>query len=147
MTRTRSRLAGTALGIVAAWVTDLTILFVADFGAPVRVVTGWSPDGAEITVFEILITAAAAIGIAGVALWWWDRRSSRALHHWSIAVMALAAISAVPLWRLDVDTGSKAALTLMHLATGACAILGQRLQPTSSPTPRPSRHLSREPQP
>jgi hypothetical protein len=31
------------------------------------------------------------------------------------------------LWRLDVDTGSKMALTAMHALTGASAIIGHRI--------------------
>jgi hypothetical protein len=79
-----------------------------------------------------------SIAIAGVALLLWDRRSSRALELWTIAVMGLAVLSALPLWGLDVDTGSKLALTLMHLATGACAVLGQRLQATRTLAPTAS---------
>lgn len=129
MTTTRTRLAGTATGILAAWAATMVIFLIADLGAPVRVITGWAPDGADLTIAEVLLTAAATIGLAGMALWWWERRSPDALRRWTIAVAVLAALSAVPLWRLDIDTGSKAALTLMHLATGACAVLGQHLRP------------------
>ena len=141
MHTTRIRLTGTAVGILAAWVIDLAILVVANIGAPVRVVTGWAPDGADLTVIEIVLTAAVAIAVAGGALMLWDRRSARALEHWTVAVMVLAALSALPLWGLDVETGSKVALTVMHLATGGCAVLGQRSRaaraaaPGTSPQP------------
>ena len=136
MTTTRQRLSGTGLGILAAWAATVAILTVANIGSPVRVVTGWSPDGADLTVIEVLITSAVSIAIAGLALLLWDRRSASALHQWSIAVAVLAALSTVPLWRLDVDTASKATLTLMHLTTGTCAVLGQHLQPTRVPLQR-----------
>lgn len=136
MTTTRHRLSGTGLGILAAWAATVAILAVANIGSPVRVVTGWSPDGAELTVIEVLITSAVSIAIAGLALSLWDRRSASALHQWSIAVAVLAALSSVPLWRLDVDAASKATLTLMHLTTGTCAVLGQHLRPTRVPLQR-----------
>lgn len=43
-----------------------------------------------------------------------------------------AVLSAVPLWRLDVDTSSKTALTVMHLLTGVAAIAGHAATRRSS---------------
>lgn len=127
MTTKRTLLAGTGLGILAAWLADLTILAFATTDAPVRVVTGWAPDGADLTVAETLLTSGSAVILAGAGLWSWQRRDPEAIRRWSLVVMSLAVLSAVPLWRLDVDTASKIALSMMHLATGACAVIGQRM--------------------
>lgn len=143
MTINRTLLAGTGLGILAAWLADLAILMIANIGAPVRVVTGWSPDGANLTAAEVLITSATAVASTGLGLWWWERHNPRAFRPWSIIVTALAALSAVPLWRLDVDAGSKVALTLMHLTTGSCAVLGQRPWFALRVAPQPGHRIAR----
>lgn len=97
----------------------------ANVGANVRVVTGWAPDGADLRYAEVVVTAVVAVLLGAGVLWIAARRAPAALRRWTLAAAGGAVASAVPLWRLDVDTGSKLALTIMHLATGACAVAGQ----------------------
>jgi hypothetical protein len=115
---------GVALGIALAWATTSIVFVVGNLGAPIRVVTGWAPDGADLSAAEYLITSAVAVALGGAALWWMERRRDR-LRAWSLVVAAVSVASALPLWGLDVDAGSKVALTCMHLVTGAAAVAGQ----------------------
>ena len=112
----------TARSVMLAVAVNLAIYLVGNRGSPVRVVTGWAPDGADLTIIELVVTTVVAVAIAGALLArmqrgrdWFDR--------WAVMVAGVAVLSALPLWRLDVDTGSKLTLTTMHLATGASALL------------------------
>src|SRR5512132_3240398 len=121
-TRAASRVAaGAAVGLGLALVADA----LGNLGSPVRVVTGWAPDGADLSYGELVSTAAMAIALGAVALWVLDRRGARGFRVWAIMAAVVAVLSAVPLFHLDVDLGSKLPLASMHLLTGAAAIAGQ----------------------
>jgi len=115
---------GALWGAVAALVVNITIWLVGHAGEPVRVVTGWAPHGADLTAGEVVATTVVAVGLGGVLLGWMHRRFD-GFRAWTIIVTSVAVASALPLWRLDVDTGSKVTLSCLHLATGACAIAAQ----------------------
>jgi uncharacterized membrane protein len=117
---------GALSGIGIALVANLVIFAVGDRGTPTRVVTGWSPDGADLTIFEVVSTTLVAVALGAVVLWRLDRRPN-GFAAWTWVAMIVAVASALPLWRLDVDTASKATLTAMHLTTGAAAITGQAI--------------------
>jgi|GEM_PF-6288471 len=123
---TRRTAVGTVIGIGAALVATSIVFVVGNLGAPIRVMTGWNPDGADLTFAEVAITAASAVAAGGLLLWWMARRRPRAFAAWQGIAVAVAVVSAVPLLRLDIDAGSKLSLVSMHLLTGACAIGGQR---------------------
>jgi hypothetical protein len=122
-----SVLRGALLGGGAALVVDLAIWALGRLTTPVRVVSGWAPEGADVTAFEVVATAvvSVALGAALLALLAKVRRDPFTL--WAGLAAAFAALSAVPLWKLDIGTGSKAALTAMHLLTGVAAVAGQAL--------------------
>ena len=114
---------GTFWGAVAALVVNITIWFVGRAGEPIRVVTGWAPDGADLTFVEVVATTVVAVGLGSALLARMQRRDR--FPAWAIIVASVTVASALPLWSLDVDTGSKVALSCMHLATGVCAIAAQ----------------------
>jgi hypothetical protein len=126
MTDSTSNLtSGTALGVALAWATTTVVYVIGNLGAPIRVVTGWAPDGADLRVAEYLITSAVAVAAATLALWLLRRRGAE--RAWAPLVAIVSVASAVPLWWLDVDTGSKLSLTMMHLLTGTAAVTGHAL--------------------
>jgi hypothetical protein len=102
----------------------MTIWLIGRAGEPVRVVSGWAPDGADLSLGEVVIVTVVAVGLGALLLHWMQRHRDR-FRAWTIVAMSVAITTAIPLWRLDVDTGSKVALTCMHLATGAAAVAGQ----------------------
>jgi hypothetical protein len=118
---------GGVFGVALAWVLTSLVFVVGNMGAPIRVVTGWAPDGADLRVIEYLLTAAIAVLLGAALLWAMERRGRDRLRAWTVVVAVVAIGSTIPLWRLDVDRGSKCCLTLMHLLTGAAAVAGQRL--------------------
>jgi Family of unknown function (DUF6069) len=123
----RTTVTGGFIGTVLALGSTLAIYLVGNAGAPIRVVTGWTPDGAELSVAEVVITVILAVAMGSVLLGVTQPRIGRAWRAWTITATLFAAASAVPLMRLDVDRGSKMALASMHLATGAAAIAGQAI--------------------
>ncbi|MFM2077087.1 MAG: hypothetical protein RJA49_977 [Actinomycetota bacterium] len=118
---------GGVFGVALAWVLTSLVFVVGNMGAPIRVVTGWAPDGADLRVIEYVLTAAIAVALGAALLWAMERRGRDRLRAWTAIVALVAGGSTLPLWGLDVDRGSKWCLTLMHLLTGAAAVAGQRL--------------------
>jgi hypothetical protein len=120
----------TALGALAggalATAIALVVYAVANVGSPVRVITGWAPDGTDLGVPDVVITTVVSVLIAAVGLAILERFAANGLRAWTIAVAVVTVLSFLPLWRLDIDTGSKVALTFMHLAVGAAVVAGQR---------------------
>jgi hypothetical protein len=103
--------------------------------SPVQVVTGWAPNGADVSAFEIVGTVVLSIAAGAALLAALGRLRRDPFPPWAALVGAVAVLSSVPLWGLPVGTGSKAALTLMHLLTGAGAVAGQyTTQPFRSAT-------------
>jgi hypothetical protein len=119
-------LSGAALGVALAWLSTMVVYAVGNAGSPIRVVTGWAPDGANVTVAEVLITSAVSVSGGALLLRTMERRGA-GIRVWTAIALGVAIVSAVPLWRLDVDTGSRMALTAMHALTGASAIIGHRI--------------------
>jgi hypothetical protein len=116
---------GAVLGGAAALVADLAVWAVGRMTSPVQVVTGWAPNGADVSALEIAGTVVLAIAAGAALLAVLGRLRRDPLPLWTAVVAAVAVLSSVPLWGLPVGTGSKAALTLMHLLTGAAAVAGQ----------------------
>ena len=124
---TRTTVTGGAIGTALALASTLVIYLVGSLGAPIRVVTGWAPDGAELTAGEVIITVVVAVAAGAALLGVAQRHHARAWRAWTVTASLFAIASAVPLTRLDVDRGSKIALASMHLATGVAAIVGHVL--------------------
>lgn len=123
-TALRTALLGASIGAGLALAGNLAVFAAGNAGAPIRVVTGGSPGGTDLALNEVVATTLVAVYAGAVLLALLGRRADR-FRLWTGLAAALAVASAVPLWRLEVDTGSKAALTTMHLLTGAAAIAGQ----------------------
>ena len=124
-TPARHRIArGALLGAAAALAATITIWLIGSAGEPIRVVTGWAPEGADLSIGEVVIVTIAAVGLGALLLLWMQRHRDR-FRAWAIVATSVAIASAIPLWRLDVDAGSKVALTCMHLATGVATVAGQ----------------------
>jgi hypothetical protein len=77
--------------------------------------------------YAALAAASVIPVLAGAAVLWALARFTRlGLRAWSVLALVLALLSLLALVAMQVDTGSKVALGLMHLLTGAAAIWGQR---------------------
>ena len=118
---------GTALGVGFALASTVTVFVVGNLGAPIRVVTGWSPDGADLTLAEVVGTASFSVLLGGLVLWLLERRRPDRLRLWELAAVTVAVLSALPLLGLDIDAASKISLVSMHLLTGASAITAHRI--------------------
>ncbi len=116
---------GGGLGVFLAVAATMAIYTVGNLGSPIRVVTGWAPEGTDLTVLEVVATSAAAVTAGAGLLWLLERRRAGHWRLWVTLVGTIAVVSAVPLWRLEVDTGSKVSLTSMHLVTGLAAVAAQ----------------------
>ena len=109
-TRARPLVRGAVLGTAMAWVATTVVYVVGNTGGTVRVVTGWSPEGADLTYVEVVTTVAVSIALGAALLGAMQRRYVNAFALWTLVAVSVAVLSAVPLWRLDVDYRSKLAL-------------------------------------
>jgi hypothetical protein len=117
---------GAAIGVGLALAVDSVVYLVGNMGAPVQVITGWSSaTGKDLSYGEVVGTVLAAVVLGALLLAWMLRRRGNGLRRWIVAAAAVAVVSAIPLFRLDIDTGSKLSLASMHLLTGAAAIAAQ----------------------
>ena len=82
----------------------------------IRVVTGWSSStGKDISFGEVVGTCLVSIVLGGLLFSWMLRRRADGLRRWIVVAAAVAIVSAIPLYRLDIDTGVKEfALSSMH---------------------------------
>ena len=98
---------------------SLVVYLIGAAGAPIRVVTGWQPDGADLTLVEVVIASITWVMIGAAALWLMERRLTRAFRRWVVLASATTVASLAPLLGPDVDAGSKLASCAMHIVTGA----------------------------
>jgi Family of unknown function (DUF6069) len=125
--RARPVVVGGLLGVALALAGCSVVYVIGNLGAPIRVVTGWAPDGADLTVEEVVITIMVAVTAGAVLLGAAQRRLARPWRAWMITAAVVAVASTLPLFHLDIDAGSKLALASMHLTTGVAAIAGHAL--------------------
>ncbi len=118
---------GAAIGAGLALLANLVVYLIGNIGAPIRVVTGWEPDGADLTFVEVVIGSIVWVMIAAAALWLMEHRVTHAFRRWIVLAAVTTMVSLVPLLGLDADAGSKLALSVMHIVVGTSAITGQAL--------------------
>ena len=119
-------LRGTGVAIGLALAVNLVVFLVGTAGAPVRVITGWAPDGTDLRYADVVVATVGLLALGTGVLWLLQRWRADALRVWSWLVVAFTLLSIPPVLRLDIDTGSKLTLSLMHLVVGAAALVGQR---------------------
>jgi hypothetical protein len=120
---------GTALAAGLALAANAVVFLAGDRGAPVRIVTGAEPGGADLTFGDVAVASVALliVGTLALALAERVRRDGSGFRLWAIVAVAFAVLSIVPVLRLDIDAGSKVVLGLMHLVVGAAAVAGHVL--------------------
>jgi LytS/YehU family sensor histidine kinase len=110
----------TATGVVLG--ANTLVWVVGRIGEPIRVVIGSDAAPEPLAWAHVAITTIAATVLGGVVLAVMQRRGRGLERVWAAGAVAIAVVSAVPLWRLEIDTTSKTLLTLMHLLTGVCCV-------------------------
>lgn len=116
---------GTAIGVGLGLTANMLAFGLGALIGPVRVVTGSHPQGTDLTYTSVALATVVGIAAGGALLWTLVRRGADRYNLWTAIAAAVAVLSSIPLWRLDIDTTSKMALTTMHLLAGASAIIGQ----------------------
>ncbi|MEI6230383.1 MAG: DUF6069 family protein [Actinomycetes bacterium] len=118
---------GGAWGAGAAIVINSVIFFAANAILSGSIQTAQSGKSPVDLPYAAVAMASVIPVFAGAAvLWALIRFTSFGLRQWSILAAVLAVLSLGAVVTMQVDGGSKIALALMHLLTGAVAIWGQR---------------------
>ncbi|MEY2570248.1 MAG: hypothetical protein QOE63_598 [Acidimicrobiaceae bacterium] len=118
---------GAALGTAGSVLANAAVFALATRNDPLRVVTGWQPDGTDLALGAVLGTSIAFVLLAAAVLWGLERLRADGFRLWAILAGAVATLSIAPLFGLDVDNRSKLALAAMHLVVGGSAIGGQAI--------------------
>jgi hypothetical protein len=124
---------GGALAIGLAAVTNAVVYLVGDAGAPIEVVTGAEPDGTHLLLGSVVMASVIAAAIGTFALWAFERVRRNGFREWAVVAALVAVVSIPPVFRLDIDAGSKLSLSIMHLVVGAAAIAGHLVARRSAP--------------
>jgi hypothetical protein len=119
-------LRGTGVAIGLALAVNLVVFLAGTAGAPIRVITGWAPDGTDLRYADVVVATVVLLAIGTGVLWLLQRWRDDGFRLWVVLVVAFTLLSIPPVLRLDVDAGSKLTLAVMHLVVGAAALLGQR---------------------
>ena len=119
-------LRGTGVAIGLALAVNLVVFLAGTAGAPIRVVTGWAPDGTDLRYADVVVATLVLLALGTGVLWLLQRWRADALRIWTGLVVAFTLLSIPPVLRLDIDAGSMLTLSVMHLVVGAAALLGQR---------------------
>jgi hypothetical protein len=123
-----SRLAkGAAAGALLALVVNIVVYAVGNMGAALRVNGGDSGTGDELQIGAVIFATVIWVVIGALALWGLQRVRADGFRIWAVAAVGVALLSLIPVAGLDVDTGSKVALAVLHLAVGVFAVAGQVL--------------------
>ena len=116
---------GAAIGSAIALVANLIVFVIGNAGAPLQVVVGNATEASDLPVGAVIGASIVPLLVGAVGLWLAYRFLPKSLTVWSAVVAVLAVVSIAGPLGLDIDTGSKVALAVMHVATGAAAIVGQ----------------------
>lgn len=84
---------GTALGAGLALVSTVAVFVLGNLGAPITVVTGWNPDGADLTLTEVVVTAPVSVVLGGLLLWLLERWRTDAVRVWEVTAAVVAIVS------------------------------------------------------
>ena len=128
-TRTRASVrtlgVGLGLGALAAIVTNGLVFAVANLGAPIQVESGGDPKLVDLGLADVLVASVAWLVIGAAGLWVCEKLFARGFAIWAIGASVITAASIVPVLALDVDAGSKVALTVAHVVVAVAAVGGQ----------------------
>jgi len=116
---------GTAISIGLALAVNLAIFLVGNLGSPLQVATGGEPAVADLELGAVVVATVVWLVIAAVGLAVFERVLANGFRAWAGVAAVLVAATIVPVLALDIDGGSKLALTLMHITVGAAAVVGQ----------------------
>ncbi len=116
---------GLGLGALAAVVANSLVFAVANLGAPIHVPSGTGSEVVDLGLADILVASIAWLVIGAVGLWVCEKLFARGFAIWAIGAVVITAASIVPVVALDVDAGSKVALSVAHVVVVVAAVGGQ----------------------
>lgn len=123
----RGLVRGTVLAAGLALVANAGVFLLGAAGAPIRVITGWAPDGTDLRYVDVVVATVSLLALGTLVLAVLERVRSDGFRVWSVLAVAFAVLSVFPVLRLDIDAGSKVTLGVMHVVVGLAAVAGQRL--------------------
>ena len=118
---------GAGIGIGLALVANLIVFLIGSAGAPLQVIIGNDTTPSDLPIGAVIAASVVPLLIGAVGLGVLQRFLTKGMQIWTALVGVLTVASIVGPLGLDIDDGSKVALTIMHLATGAAAVIGQTL--------------------
>jgi hypothetical protein len=135
-TATRTLAKGGALALGLAVVANVVVYLAGDAGSPIEVVTGAEPNGAHLLLGSVVMATVIASAVGTLTLWAFDRFRRNGFREWAVLALLVAVVSIPPVFRLDIDPGSKLSLSMMHLVVGAAAVAGHlAVRGTGRPVP------------
>lgn len=128
---------GAALGAAAALVANLAIFLVGNAGAPLQVVTPGDTVASDLPIGAVIAASIVPLLLGTAVLWGLQKWRPNGATIWMWTAATLGVVSIASPASLDVDTGSKIALSIMHVATAVAAVVGHRVVGALEPVPTP----------
>jgi hypothetical protein len=122
-----SPLRGGLIGAALALVLDLAVFVIANAALAGSIQTARSGEvPTDLPIGAVVAAAVVPVLLGAAVLWLLARFTGSALTIWTTIAAVVTVLSLAAPLTLPVDGGSKLALALMHVLTGASAIVGQR---------------------
>ncbi len=118
---------GGAVGIGLALVANTAVFLIGNAGAALQVVANGDRTPSDLPLGAVIAASIVPLIVGAVGLRLFERFRADGYRIWVTLAAVLAVVSVAAPLTMDTDSGSKVALTVMHLATGAAAITGHAL--------------------
>lgn len=118
---------GGAVGIGLALVANIVVFLIGNAGASLQVVANGDKTPSDLPLGAVIAASLVPLIVGAVGLRLFERFRVDGYRIWVALAAVLAVVSVAAPITMDTDSGSKVALTVMHLATGAAAITGHAL--------------------
>ncbi len=112
-------------GALAA-VANLLVLGLASglLGQAILIVMPIAPGPVQVQAFQVALMSFLPALAAGLLLWALGKLTARPFRWFTIVSVIVLVLSFAPSWMLDVDTGSKLWLSVMHVVAAVVIVAG-----------------------
>jgi Family of unknown function (DUF6069) len=115
---------GLGAGAVVGCVANTIVWLVGRVGKPIQVIETDRKPQVDLALIRVLAATLFATILGTVAWFVIERIRANSFMVWGAVVMVIAVVTIFGPLSLKIDAGSKVALAVMHLLTGASAVVG-----------------------
>jgi uncharacterized membrane protein YqjE len=115
---------GFGASVAMGFVANTIVWLVGRVGKPIAVIETDGKPPVDLALIRVLAATLFAMILGTIALFVIEKIRANSFSLWGVLVMVIAVVTIFGPLSLKIDSGSKVALSAMHLLTGASAIVG-----------------------